>query len=149
LLGSWHLYTDTTGFSVGVPDGWTYERVGTTVCFRDPQNVRYMSVDPNRNPKGDPVQACRTEAARMVQRGVLPDYQEVSLEPLSMQIKAAEWEYRYTVAGDTRMHALTRWFASSGKAFALTWVARDFDWQGNLSYRGAIISSFSATPGRS
>ena len=57
LLSSWSEYVDVSGFRIGVPDGWTYEKVGTTVCFRDPNNVRYLSVDPARNPKGDPVKA--------------------------------------------------------------------------------------------
>jgi len=144
LLSSWHLYTDTTGFSVAVPDGWTYEHVGSTVCFRDPGNLRYLSIDPNRNPAGDPVQACKTEAARVVRNGGLPHYKLLSLASLPMQIKAADWEYTYQQANN-RMHASTRWFASSGKGFALTWVARDFDWQINMPFRSAIISSFSAT----
>jgi eukaryotic-like serine/threonine-protein kinase len=145
LPDGWSYFADTSGFQVAVPDGWTYERVGTTVCFRDPSNVRFLSVDPDRNPAGDPVQACRKEAARLIQAGELPQYAQVGIVPLTMQVKAADWEYTYDGPRDVRMHAITRWFASGGKAFALGWATRDFDWQINLSFRSMVVGSFSAT----
>jgi hypothetical protein len=134
-----------SGFRVGVPDGWTYEKVGTTVCFRDPDNIRFLSVDPERNPAGDPIKACTTEAARLVRSGAMPNYQLIRLDRSPLQIKAADWEYSWDGPKNIRMHATTRWFKSGDKAFALSWATRDFDWQGNTAYYGAAISSFSAT----
>jgi eukaryotic-like serine/threonine-protein kinase len=144
LLRSWSEYTDVSGFRVGVPDGWTYEKVGTTVCFRDPNNIRFLSVDPNRNPAGDPIKACTVEAARLVRTGAMPNYQLISLNRSPLQIKAADWEYTWDGPGNIRMHATTRWFKSGDKAFALSWATRDFDWQINTAYYGAAISSFSS-----
>jgi hypothetical protein len=43
------------------------------------------------------------------------------------------------------MHATTRWFASGGKAYALGWATRDFDWQINLTFHSMVVSSFSTT----
>jgi eukaryotic-like serine/threonine-protein kinase len=145
LPDGWSYFVDASGFQVAVPDGWTYERVGTTVCFRDPSNVRFLSVDPDRNPAGDPVQACRKEAKRLVRAGDLPQYRQVGITRLTMQTKAADWEYTYQGPRSVRMHALTRWFTSGGKAFALGWATRDFDWPINLSYRSMVVGSFSAT----
>jgi tRNA A-37 threonylcarbamoyl transferase component Bud32 len=142
LLSSWSEYVDVSGFRVGVPDGWTYEKVGTTVCFRDPNNVRYLSVDPARNPKGDPVKACQTEAARLNAAGQLPGYQLIGLHRTPL-ITAADWEYTWTGPKNVRMHAKTRWFKSSGKAFALSWAARDFEWSFNTGPYGVAIGSFS------
>jgi serine/threonine protein kinase len=144
LLDSWHEFVDASGFRIGVPDGWTYERVGSTLCFRDTGNVRFMSVDPERNPAGDPVKACANEAARLVAAGDLPAYQQVSLERASMQITAADWEYTWTGPKDVRMHAKTRWFKSGEHAYAVSWATRDFDWQINTAYYGAALSTFTA-----
>jgi tRNA A-37 threonylcarbamoyl transferase component Bud32 len=145
LPPGWSYYTDSSGFQVAVPDRWTYEKVGTTICFRDPRNIRYLSVDPGRNPEGDPVQACKTEAARLVKAGELPKYNQIGIVRAPMQIKAADWEYTYDGPEGDRMHATTRWFASAGKAFALGWATREFDWQINMTYHSVVVSSFSAT----
>jgi eukaryotic-like serine/threonine-protein kinase len=145
LFESWHLYVDPTGYRVAVPDGWTYQKVGTTMCFRDPYGGRFLSVDPNRNPAGDPVVACRTEATRMVKAGDLPSYKQVSLTRLPPVIKGADWEYTYQAPANTRMHAVTRWFKSGPRGYALTWAVRDFDWPAQQSVRTMIISSFKAS----
>jgi hypothetical protein len=142
LLPSWHFYTDPTGYQVGVPDTWTYQKVGTTMCFRDPLGGRFLSVDPDRDPKGNPIEACRAEAARMVEEGALPQYTQISLQSVAPTIKAADWEYTYADPSGTRMHAVTRWFVSEGKAYALTWATRDFDWPANQSLRNMILGSF-------
>jgi hypothetical protein len=136
---------DVSGFRVGVPDGWTYEKVGTTICFRDANDITFLSVDPARTPAGDPVKACRTEAARLIRAGQLPQYKLIDLSRTSLQITAADWEYAWTGPTGVRMHAKTRWFKSGGKAFALSWATRDFEWSFNTGPYGVAISSFSAT----
>jgi hypothetical protein len=116
---------------MAVPDGWSYERIGTTICFRDPSNVRFLSIDPDRNPAGDPVQACQKEAARLVQAGELPKYTQIDLQRAPLQIKAADWEYTYDGPQGGGRHALTRWYAAGGKAYAVGWITREFDWNQN------------------
>ncbi len=144
LFESWHMYADPTGYSVAVPDGWTYEKVGTTLCFRDPLHGRFLSVDPSRSPNGDPVTACKTEAARMVKAGDLPQYRQISIASVAPTIKAADWEYTFEGPSNTRMHAVTRWFKSGARAYAMTWAVRDFDWPLNDPLRLMIDSTFSA-----
>ncbi len=144
LPGSWHYYTDPAGYTVAVPDGWTYEAVGSTMCFRDPYGGRFLSINPDRAPAGDPVVACRTEAERMVRAGDLPQYREVAITRLGPKIKAADWEYTYEGPSKTRMHAITKWFKSGPRAYAMTWAVRDFDWLSQQPMFTLIISSFTA-----
>jgi tRNA A-37 threonylcarbamoyl transferase component Bud32 len=141
-LPGWSYHRDISGFVVAVPDGWTYERVGTTVCFADPRGVRVLSIDTARRPTADPVVACRREAQRLARIGALPRYAELGITRVPYLRKAADWEYRYNDARGDRMHAVTRWFTSGGKAFALGWVTAEFDWQVNHSVLDMILSSF-------
>ena len=117
LLRGYSIYTDpSAGFRLAVPDGWTYERIDTTVCFRDPSNIRMMSLDYGRNPDGDPEKACRKEADRLVAAGALPGYEEIGIVPLPLSIKAADWEYTYDrrrrpdAFGDPLVRQLRPWF---------------------------------------
>ncbi len=145
LLDGYSAFTDASGFQLAVPDGWTYERVGTTVCFRDPDNLRILSLDDGRNPAGDPVQACRKEADRLIRNGVLPGYREIGIEPAALTVKAADWEYTYAGEGNVRMHAATRWFVSAGRGYALGWITRDFDWSQNWTTYRMIQGTFEAS----
>jgi tRNA A-37 threonylcarbamoyl transferase component Bud32 len=142
LLPSWHEYVDPTGFRIGVPDGWTYQRIGTTVCFRDPDSVRFLSVDPARNPAGNPIKACRTEAQRLVTSGQMPGYRLVSLEDSALQVTAADWEYTWQGSAGARMHAKTRWMKSGTHAYAISWATRDFEWPTDTAFFGAALSTF-------
>jgi eukaryotic-like serine/threonine-protein kinase len=146
LLPGHHIYTDAAaGFRLAVPDGWTYETIGTAVCFRDPDGPRQMSIEFNRNPKGDPETACRTERDRLLEAGALPDYQEFHIRAESLSIKAAEWEYSYRDPDDTRIHAATRWFVNAGRGFAMGWSTRDPDWSPAWSTYRMIQGTFQST----
>lgn len=143
LVSGFSYFADPAGFHIGVPDGWTYEKIGTTICFRDPDNVRILSIDYGRNPKGDPVVACRTEANRLVRAGALPKYKLVGqIERVPLLNRAADWEYRYDNASAVGMHAITRWFASGEHAYAIGWITRDFDWDQNRATYALLQSSF-------
>ena len=143
LMSGFSYFADPAGFHIGVPDGWTYEKIGTTICFRDPDNVRILSIDYGRNPQGDPVVACRTEANRLVRAGALPKYKLVGqIERVPLLNRAADWEYRYDNASAVRMHAITRWFASGEHAYAIGWITRDFDWDQNRATYALLQSSF-------
>lgn len=142
LYAGWSYFTDGTGFHMPVPDRWTYQKVGTTYCFRDPVGARLMSLDVGRRPAADPVQACRTEAARLVSAGALPGYRLIQLEPRPLLNKAADWEYTYTPAGGPLLHVQTRWFVTNGKAYALSWQTRDVDWSGDFAKISMVLSTF-------
>jgi eukaryotic-like serine/threonine-protein kinase len=143
LLPGWSYFTDGTGVHVPVPHGWSFEKVGRTLyCFRDPYGDRVLSLDTGRNPDGDPVQACRAEAARLAGAGALPGYQEIAVEPRPLLNKAADWEYRYRAADGAELHARTRWFTSKGRGFALSWSSRELDWTADLSKINMVLSTF-------
>jgi eukaryotic-like serine/threonine-protein kinase len=143
LLSGFSYFADPAGFHIGVPDGWTYETFDSTICFRDPDNVRILSIDYGRDPKGDPVAACRTEETRLVKAGALPEYKVVGrIERVPLLDRAADWEYRYSGRSGVRMHAATRWFAQGEHAYAIGWITRDFDWNQNRATYSLIQSSF-------
>jgi hypothetical protein len=145
LYSGYSYFTGPTGYHLAVPDGWTYQTIGTTTCFRDSTGVRYLSIDPVRNPAGDPVKACRAEAKTLVATGELPAYDLVGINKVPLETKAADWEYRYRGPDQGTMHAMTRWFSLDGKAYALGWATREFDWQINLSIYSMMKSTFYVT----
>ncbi len=148
LRNGWALYSGWSYFAqddfrIAVPDGWTYETIGTTVCFRDPGSPRVLSIDASRNPKGDPVKACREEATRLRELGRLPGYREYRLDEAAGLTRAADWEYAYDDPGTgTRMHAMTRWVSSDGTGYAYGLMARDLDWPATFATWGMIVSTF-------
>jgi serine/threonine protein kinase len=142
LYAGYSYFTGPTGFHLAVPDGWTYQTIGTTICFRDSTGGRYLSIDPARNPAGDPVKACRAEAKTLADAGALPAYELIGISKVPLQSKAADWEYTYAGPDNLSMHAMTRWFSLDGRAFALGWATREFDWQINLSLYSMMKSTF-------
>jgi tRNA A-37 threonylcarbamoyl transferase component Bud32 len=145
LLSGWSYFTDGTGFHMPVPDGWTYQKVGSTFCFRDPVGTRVMTLTTDRDPAGDPVKACRAEAQRLLRSGALPGYLPISIEKTPLVNKAADWEYMY-VAGGTQRHVRTRWLATDGKAYAISWATREFDWTADLAKVNMVLSTFYTNP---
>ncbi|MBL7253652.1 serine/threonine-protein kinase [Paractinoplanes lichenicola] len=143
LFPGWSYFTNNSGIHMPVPDGWSWQRIGTTYCFRDPVGDTVLSLDTGRNPAGDPVEACRAEATRLVRAGALPGYEELALEPTPLLNKTADWEYRFERDG-VLMHAQTRWFVKAGRGFAISWVTRDFDWTGDLAKINMVLTTFYA-----
>ena len=113
-------------------------------CFRDPAGERVLSLDTGRNPAGEPVTACRSEAARLVRTGALADYEQIVIEARPLLNKAADWEYRYRDDTGVRLHAQTRWFASDSRGFAISWATREIDWSADLPKMNMVLSTFYA-----
>jgi serine/threonine protein kinase len=142
LTPGWSYFDDGSGFHMPVPDSWTFTKSGTMYCFRDPEGDRVLSLDTGRNPAGDPVTACRNEATRLVAAGALPDYSQISIEKRPLLNRAADWEYRYRDPAGTLLHAQTRWFASNGHGYALSWATREIDWTSDLGKINMVLSTF-------
>ena len=145
LYAGWSYFTDGSGFHMPVPDRWTYQKFGTTYCFHDPDGGRTMILDVGRKPTADPVTACKVEAKRVVASGVLTGYKLVTIEPLLLLDKAADWEYTYSAPDGTPMYVQTRWQATKGKAFARAWATRQDDWPGDFAKFSMALSSFYVT----
>jgi serine/threonine protein kinase len=142
LIRGWSYFTDGTGLHMPVPDGWTWQKIGSTYCFQDPAGERVLSLDTGRNPAGNPVEACEKEEARLVRAGALPGYQRIAIEPTHLLNKAADWEYQYDDPSRVPMHARTRWFATAGKGYAIGWASREIDWSGDLGKVNMVLSTF-------
>jgi tRNA A-37 threonylcarbamoyl transferase component Bud32 len=142
LFPGWSYFSDA-GFHIAVPDGWTYQTIGTTICFRDPSNLRILSIDPDRSPQGDPVQACRKEVTRLRAAGDLRNYTQLRIDRVPGLPRAADWEYTYDGRDGDRMHAMTRWRAANdGRAYAIGLMTLELDWPGNFEKWGMIQSTF-------
>jgi hypothetical protein len=111
-------------------------------CFRDPSGGRVLTLDTGRNPDGDPVNACRTEATRLVAAGALPGYREIGIAEQPLLNKTADWEYTYQDRDGTVLHAKTRWLARSSRGFAISWSTREIDWTDNLAKINMVLSTF-------
>ncbi len=145
LPESWSYFSNGSGFRMPVPDGWTYQRIGTSYCFRDPVGDTVLSLDIGRDPLGDPEKACLAEEARLKKAGALPGYERVTLGRRPLVGKVADWEFRYQRDG-VLMHAQTRWFAKADRGFAISWATRDFDWTGDAAKISMVLTSFLAAP---
>ncbi|GIF18460.1 serine/threonine protein kinase [Actinoplanes tereljensis] len=143
LLPGWSYFADGTGFHLPVPDDWTFQKFGSLYCFREPGGRRVLSIDTGRNASADPVTACQNEASRLVRAGALPGYSEISIEAKPLLAKAADWEYRFDDGG-VKLHARTRWFASNGKGYALSWATQEIDWTADLAKINMVVSLFYA-----
>ena len=142
LIRGWSYFSDGTGFHIPVPDSWTWQKIGTTYCFRDPAGGRVLSLDTGRNPAGNPVKACQKEEERLVAVGALPEYQRIGIVAKPLLEKAADWDYTYADKSGLGLRARTRWFAMDGKAYALSWATRDIDWPSDLAKINMVLSSF-------
>jgi hypothetical protein len=150
LQPGWSYFNDGAGFHIAVPDGWTYQRVGTTYCFRSPRNARVMSLDAGRDPAVDPLTAARAEDQRLARSKELPGYALIGIVSVPLLHKAADWEYRYQARSGAVRHAGVRWFVIDGRAYALGWSTPEKNWSPDLSkiqmIRGTFFTSRSALP---
>jgi hypothetical protein len=142
LQAGWSYFSDGSGFHIAVPNGWTYQRIGTTYCFRGPRNARTITLDTARDPAADPATEARAEEGRHATSGALPGYALVGVSQVPLLLKAADWEYRYLSASGTTRHAVFRWFVMGGRAYALGWSTTEKSWNADLTKIQMIRSTF-------
>jgi hypothetical protein len=117
-------HEDPTGFSVDVPEGWTEERDGSMVYFRNPDGG-YLLVDQTDDPNEDAGDDWRALEPRA--RGGFPGYTMTGIEDVDADwaddyVSAADWEFTYD-GRDGRMHGINRGFHTEDKGYALFLVA--------------------------
>jgi serine/threonine protein kinase len=137
-------YTDETGFSVVVPQGWQPERDGPRVRLRDPGSSRYLLIDQTDTPAADPVADWERQEPGVAQR--LENYERIRLEPAAYRgWDAADWEF---VHGQSqRLHVLNRnVITSSDRAYALYWSVPDAEWDAQWGVFEQIAASFQPAP---
>jgi eukaryotic-like serine/threonine-protein kinase len=143
LPAGWHRYTDRTGFSVAVPDGWVISRQGSIVYFNEPGGSRLLGIDQTDHPQPDPVADWQGKEQYRVARGDFPAYQRVRLEAVDYFIKAADWEFTYNDSDGDRRHVNNRGFITSPhQAYGMWWSTLDKDWAANRPNLELIERSF-------
>ncbi|WP_246636484.1 serine/threonine-protein kinase [Actinoplanes hulinensis] len=144
LPPGWSYFTDGSGFHIAIPDDWTYQRIGTTYCFRNSRNSRVLSLDAGQDPVADPVRALQAEEGRLAGPGGLPGYTRVGLEAVALLHRAADWEYRYRTRGGAARHTIVRWFVVDGRAFVLSWTTAEKTWTTDLGKLQMVRGTFYA-----
>ncbi|MDQ6873997.1 MAG: serine/threonine protein kinase [Actinomycetota bacterium] len=134
-------YTDPTGFSVAVPNGWQRSASGTRVDFHDPGSARFLRFDQTSQPKGDPVADWTTQEKSVSKR--LPNYQRIFIKSVQYRgWSTADWEFTFgSGSGTTRVR--DRGFvvdASHGYAIYLSGPADS--WDQSLTYFDAAAATF-------
>jgi tRNA A-37 threonylcarbamoyl transferase component Bud32 len=143
LPSGWHRFTNSTGFSIGVPDGWAVSHSGHYVYVNDPANPNvYLLIDQSDTPKSDPLADWQQQAANRASS--YPAYHLIRLEPVSYRPqaeRAADWEFTYNRNG-VPVHVLNRNILANAKhAYALYWSTPAGDWTADYHY----FQSFAAT----
>jgi hypothetical protein len=147
LPPGWHFYSDSTGFTVAVPDGWTISRRNGMVYFRDPAGGRLLGIDQTDHPKSDPVADWQDQERRRVAAGDFPQYERIDIRHVDYHLGAADWEFRYTENG-VRLHVINRGaIFGPHQAYGFFWSTRDDQWDANLANFQLITGTFQGRTG--
>ncbi|MDE3724989.1 serine/threonine-protein kinase [Nocardiopsis sp. N85] len=122
--GELEVHEDSSGFTVEYPDGWTYERDGGMVYFRNPDGG-YLLIDQTDAPGPDAAEDWRDFEPRA--RGNFPGYERTGIDEVEggwadSYLTAADWEFTFD-GRNGRMHAINRGFHTEAKGYALFLVA--------------------------
>ena len=143
LPAGYHRFTNSTGFSIGVPDGWQISHVGHYVYVTDPSNGGiFLLIDQSDTPSPNPLADWEQQAANRA--GTYPDYHLIRLESVyyPQAEKAADWEFTYVRSG-IPVHILNRnVLANAHHAYALYWSTPEGDWNADHHYFVAFASTF-------
>ncbi|MEH1170052.1 serine/threonine-protein kinase [Micromonospora sp. CPCC 205539] len=145
LVAGWTWYEDPTAFRIAVPVSWLRWAEGAVTCFREAGGPRVLSVEAGPA-KADPVAYWRAEEARLLGSASLPGYRRVDISPLDVFEGGAIWECAWENAAGDRVHSF-RLLAntSAGRAYTVSWLTKEFDWQVNAAYLAMIRQSFTPT----
>ena len=131
-------YTDRTGFSVAVPEGWRADRRGNRVYLRDSASSAFLLVDQTTEPAGDPVADWRAQEKVVSRR--LSNYRLIGIRPVTVgKWQGADWEFTH----GRSTHVLNRALVTgSNRAYALYWSAPDAGWDRSMAEFERVSASF-------
>jgi eukaryotic-like serine/threonine-protein kinase len=143
LPAGYHRYRDPTGFSIGIPPGWSVSHQGHYVYVRPAgSGGEFLLIDQTDHPKPDPLADWRQqEAAR---RSTYADYHLIRLAAVKYAEaeRSADWEFTYTGSGGPT-HVLNRnVLANPGHAYALYWSTPAGAWATDYHYFQAFAATF-------
>jgi eukaryotic-like serine/threonine-protein kinase len=143
LPAGYYRFTNSTGFSIGVPDGWVISHVGHYVYITDPADPNiYLLIDQSDHPNANPLADWQQQAA--YRESSYPDYRLIRLASVSypQAEKAADWEFTYDRDG-VLVHILNRnVLANASHAYALYWSAPESDWNAYYHYFETFAATF-------
>jgi eukaryotic-like serine/threonine-protein kinase len=147
LPAGYYRFTNSTGFSIGVPHGWQISHDGHYVYIRDPANSGiYLLIDQSDQPRPDPLADWRQQAAN--RQGTYPGYHLILLQSVryTQAEKAADWEFTYDLNG-VMVRVLNRnVLANAQHAYALYWSTPASDWDADYHYFQAFADTFTPAP---
>jgi hypothetical protein len=143
LPAGFYRFTNSTGFSIGVPQGWQISHVGHYVYIRDPANGGiFLLIDQSDHPKPNPLADWRQQQANRASG--YPGYHLIRLASVRypQAEKAADWEFTYDRDG-VMVHILNRnVLANAHHAYALYWSVPQAQWSAYYHYFQAFAATF-------
>jgi eukaryotic-like serine/threonine-protein kinase len=147
LPAGYYWFTNSTGFSIGVPRGWQISHDGHYVYVRDPVNSGiFLLIDQSDQPKANPLADWRQQAAN--RQGTYPGYHLVLLREVryTQAEKAADWEFTYDRNG-VMVEVLNRnILANAQHAYALYWSTPVSDWNASYHFFQVFAATFRPAP---
>ncbi|RZU76947.1 serine/threonine protein kinase [Micromonospora kangleipakensis] len=146
LIPDWTWYVDPSGFRIAAPVNWLRWTDGGVTCLREPGGSRLLSVGATAAP-ADPVAYWRAEERRLTGDGLLADYRRVEIGPIDMFRAGALWECGWVTGAGDKVHSARLVLAvAPGRAYTVSWLTKEFDWQVNATYFLMIRQSFRPGP---
>jgi len=143
LPAGYYRFTNSTGFSIGVPAGWQISHAGHYVYIRDPANSGiFLLIDQSDQPQPNALADWQQQAA--ARQSSYPDYHLIRLQAVSypQAEQAADWEFTYDRNGII-VHILNRnVLANARHAYALYWSTPESDWNADYHYFTAFAATF-------
>jgi tRNA A-37 threonylcarbamoyl transferase component Bud32 len=143
LPDGYYRFTNSTGFSIGVPRGWQISHVGHYVYITDPANSGiFLLIDQSDQPKANPLADWQQQAAN--RQATYPDYHLILLRAVryTQAEKAADWEFTYDRNGVMVQILNRNVLANAHHAYALYWSTPASDWNAYYHYFQVFAATF-------
>ncbi|MEV0156241.1 protein kinase [Micromonospora sp. NPDC050686] len=128
-----------TGYRIAVPVGWLRSQQGRVACFRDPDSLRTLSVEPLSADAVDPLAHLRAEERRTIDERALPGYDKVRL---GADGGDRVWECRWDAPFGARQRALRLLPGGGLRGWTIGWSTTDADWAVAAGQLGVVRQSF-------
>ncbi|MBY8872473.1 protein kinase [Micromonospora sp. PLK6-60] len=128
-----------TGYRIAVPVGWLRSQQGAVVCFRDPDSLRTLSVEPLTAEAVDPLAHLGAEERRTLDERALPGYDKVRL---GADGGDTVWECRWDAPFGSRQRALRLLPGGDLRGWTIGWSTTDADWTVAAAQLGVVRESF-------
>jgi tRNA A-37 threonylcarbamoyl transferase component Bud32 len=143
LPAGYYRFTNSTGFSIGVPAGWQISHGGQYVYIQDPSDRGvYLLIDQSNTPKPNPLADWEQQAAN--RQGTYPGYHLIRLQSVryAQAEKAADWEFTYDRNGQAVRVLNRNVLANADHAYALYWTTPDSAWNADYHFFQAFAGTF-------